>query len=157
MYAIIGVSLVLFLFGLVGWIFLNLQKTGNYFKENIQFHAYIYRTATDEQIDSLKAYIIAIPYAVNVEYITREMAIEKYNSEMSDRPLHWDSAKVNKVECDQADNCDVYVIVGYSIPLPGSGGANAQSFSPLKETWLRLRDQWYYLPGKEGVSLKKAK
>lgn len=80
-YAIIGVSLVLFLFGLVGWIFLNLQKTGNYFKENIQFHAYIYRTATDEQIDSLKAYIIAIPYAVDVEYITREMAIEKYNSE----------------------------------------------------------------------------
>lgn len=53
-YAIIGVSLVLFLFGLVGWIFLNLQKTGNYFKENIQLHAYIFRTATPEQIDSLK-------------------------------------------------------------------------------------------------------
>lgn len=80
-YAIIGVTLVLFLFGLVGWIFLNLQKTGNYFKENIQFHAYIYRAATDEQIDSLQSYIEHLPYAVNVEYITREMAIEKYNKE----------------------------------------------------------------------------
>lgn len=80
-YAIIGVSLVLFLFGLVGWIFLNLQKTGKYFKENIQLHAYIYRTATPGQIDSLKHYVESLPYAVNVEYITKEMAIEKYNAE----------------------------------------------------------------------------
>ena len=80
-YAIIGVSLVLFLFGLVGWIFINLQKTGKYFKENIQLHAYIYRTATPEQIDSLKTYIQTLPYAINVEYITKEMAIEKYNRE----------------------------------------------------------------------------
>ena len=32
--AIIGVSLVLFLFGIVGWFFLNLRKTGDYFKAN---------------------------------------------------------------------------------------------------------------------------
>lgn len=80
-YAIIGVSLVLFLFGIVGWIFLNIKKTGDYFKENIQLHAYIYRTATSEQIDSLKNYVEALPYALKVEYITREKAIEKYNQE----------------------------------------------------------------------------
>ena len=66
-YAIIGVSLVLFLFGIVAWIFLNIKKTGDYFKENIQLHAYIYRTATDPQIGSLKNYITALPYAVKVE------------------------------------------------------------------------------------------
>ena len=80
-YAIIGVSLVLFLFGIVAWIFLNIKKTGDYFKENIQLHAYINRTATDPQIDTLKHYIENLPYAVNVEYITREKAIEKYNQE----------------------------------------------------------------------------
>ncbi|MEO5648918.1 MAG: permease-like cell division protein FtsX [Ginsengibacter sp.] len=80
-YAIIGVSLVLFLFGVVGWVFLNIKKTGDYFKENIQLHAYIYRTANTTQIDSLKNYIEALPYAVNVEYITKEKAIEKYNQE----------------------------------------------------------------------------
>ncbi|MCO6497427.1 MAG: permease-like cell division protein FtsX [Chitinophagaceae bacterium] len=80
-YAIIGVALVLFLFGLVGWISLNLQKTGQYFKENIQLHTYIYRTAKQPEIDSLKNYIEALPYAINVEYITREMAIAKYNAE----------------------------------------------------------------------------
>ncbi|MEO8962876.1 MAG: permease-like cell division protein FtsX [Ginsengibacter sp.] len=80
-YAIIGVSLVLFLFGIVAWIFLNIKKTGDYFKENIQLHAYITRTASDTQIDSLKHYIETLPYAVRVEYITREKAIEKYNQE----------------------------------------------------------------------------
>ncbi|MEO6949900.1 MAG: permease-like cell division protein FtsX [Ginsengibacter sp.] len=80
-YAIIGVSLVLFLFGIVAWIFLNIKKTGDYFKENIQLHAYIYRTATPVEIDSLKNYIDSLPYAVGVEYITKEKAIEKYNQE----------------------------------------------------------------------------
>jgi cell division transport system permease protein len=80
-YAIVGVSLVLFLFGIIGWIFLNIKKTGDYFKENIQLHAYIYRTATPEQIDSLRNYVEALPAAVKVEYITREQAIEKYNQE----------------------------------------------------------------------------
>ena len=79
--AIIGVSLVLFLFGIVAWIFLNIKKTGDYFKENIQLHAYIYRTAAPKQIDSLKSYIDSLPYALNVEYITKEKAIAKYNQE----------------------------------------------------------------------------
>ena len=80
-YAIIGVSLVLFLFGIVGWIFLNIKKSGDYFKENIQLHAYIYRTASHAQIDSVKNYITGLPYALKVEYITREKALEKYNQE----------------------------------------------------------------------------
>ena len=80
-YAIIGISLVLFLFGIVGWIFLNIQKTGDYFKENIQLHAYIYRTANPEQVDSLKKYIESLPYAHKVEHITKEMAIERYSQE----------------------------------------------------------------------------
>lgn len=80
-YAIIGVALVLFLFGVVGWVFLNIKKTGDYFKESIQLHAYIFRTASQEQIDSLRNYIETLPYTQNVEYITKEMAIERYSQE----------------------------------------------------------------------------
>lgn len=106
-YAIIGVSLVLFLFGLVGWIFLNLQKTGNYFKENIQLHAYMYRTATPEQIDSLKSYVEALPYTVDVEYITKEMAIEKYNAE---NDTLW---KALAIENPLPESIDFYVKADY--------------------------------------------
>ncbi|MFZ4769158.1 MAG: cell division protein FtsX [Ferruginibacter sp.] len=80
-YAIIGVALVLFLFGIVGWFFLNLRKTGDYFKESIQVHAFLSPTASKKQIDSLTNYISAIPYANRVQYVTKEMAIKSYNTE----------------------------------------------------------------------------
>ncbi len=80
-YAIIGMSLVLFLFGIVGWFFLNLRKTGDYFKENIQVHTYLNRDAPKNRIDSLVQYIQSIPYTNKVEYVTKEKAIEKWNAE----------------------------------------------------------------------------
>jgi len=78
-YAIIGVSLVLFLFGIVGWFFLNLRKTGDYVKESIQVHAWLNPNAAKKNIDSLKDYITAFPFAKGVEYVTKEIAIEKWN------------------------------------------------------------------------------
>jgi len=80
-YAIIGIALVLFLFGIVGWFFLNLRKTGDYFKENIQVHAYLNRDAPNKKITSLVNYIASLPYANRVEYVTKEKAIQKWNAE----------------------------------------------------------------------------
>ncbi|RYY47964.1 MAG: FtsX-like permease family protein [Chitinophagaceae bacterium] len=80
-YAIIGVALVLFLFGIVGWFFLNLRKSGDYFKENIQVHAYLSPTASKKSIDSLTNFISNIPYANRVEYVTKEKALETYTKE----------------------------------------------------------------------------
>lgn len=80
-YAIIGVALVLFLFGIVGWFFLNLRKSGDYFKENIQVHAFLYPDAGKKKIDSLKNYIAAIPYARDVRHITKAMAAQEWNKD----------------------------------------------------------------------------
>jgi cell division transport system permease protein len=80
-YAIIGVALVLFLFGIVGWFFLNLRKSGDYLKESIQVHAWLYPDAGKKRIDSLKTYISAIPYAKKVEHVTKEMAAAEWNKE----------------------------------------------------------------------------
>lgn len=80
-YAIIGVALVLFLFGIVGWFFLNLRKTGDYFKENIQVHAYLNRDAPKIKIDSVTNYLSSLNYVNRVEYVTKEKAQEKWNSE----------------------------------------------------------------------------
>ena len=80
-YAIIGVSLVLFLFGIVGWFFLNLRKTGDYFKENIQVQCFLNRDATPKKIDSLKTYVTTLPYVKSAEYVTKEMAIKKFEAD----------------------------------------------------------------------------
>ena len=79
--AIIGVALVLFLFGIVGWFFLNLRKTGDYFKESIQVHTYLNPDAKKVKIDSLTQYLTTIPYVNRVEYVSKEKAIEKWNAE----------------------------------------------------------------------------
>jgi cell division transport system permease protein len=80
-YAIIGVALVLFLFGIVGWFFLNLRKAGDYVKENIQVHAWLNPDASKKRIDSLKNYITALPYAKGVDYITKQKAMEQWNKD----------------------------------------------------------------------------
>jgi len=80
-YAIIGVALVLFLFGIVGWLFLNLKKSGEMFRENIQVHAWITPSAAKKQIDSMQQYIAALPYVKTAEYVTKEKAIQKWNVE----------------------------------------------------------------------------
>jgi cell division transport system permease protein len=80
-YAIIGVSLVLFLFGIVGWFFLNLRKTGDYFKENIQVQCFLNRDASKKKIDSVKSYISALPYVKAAEYVTKDMAAKKYETD----------------------------------------------------------------------------
>ena len=80
-YAIIGVALVLFLFGIIGYVFINLRKSSEVFRENIQLHAYIQPRATKKQIDTLNNYINTLPYAKNVEYITIAKANKKWESE----------------------------------------------------------------------------
>ncbi len=80
-YAIIGIALVLFLFGIVGWFFLNLRKTGDYFKENIQVHTYLNRDASKKRIDSLTEYIKSFKYTNKVEYVNKKMAIARWNKE----------------------------------------------------------------------------
>lgn len=79
--AIIGVALVLFLFGIVGWLLINLRKTGDYFKEQLQVQAFINRDANKKVIDSATAYIRSLPYIKSVEYVTKEMAVKKYEAE----------------------------------------------------------------------------
>ena len=80
-YAIIGVSLVLYLFGIVGWVFLNLRKTGDYFKENIQVHATLNRDAKKAVIDSATNFIQSLPAIKSDEYVSKDMAIKKYEAE----------------------------------------------------------------------------
>ncbi len=79
--AIFGVAVVLFLFGIVGWFFLNIRKTGDYFKESIQVHTYLNPDANKKKIDSLTQYISSIPYANRVEFVDKEKAAAKWNAE----------------------------------------------------------------------------
>lgn len=76
--AILGVALVLFILGLLGWIVINASKLENYFKGSVQIHAFIREGTPQKDIDSLRNEINTRPYARNVEYVTKEMARDKF-------------------------------------------------------------------------------
>jgi hypothetical protein len=68
---------------------------------------------------------------------------ENYASAMNSRPVQWSQVKFNHKECD-ADRCKVYIDVTYSLAMPGAGAVG--STSTQSETWVRVKDEWYFLP-----------
>ena len=72
---------------------------------------------------------------------------ESYAAAMNSRPMRWTAAKFNRKECD-ADRCKVYIDVTYSVAMPGAGaiGKPIESTSTQTETWVRVKDDWYFLP-----------
>ncbi len=76
--AIIGVSLVLFLLGILGWIIINANKLGQYFKENIAMNVYIRENVSVKDSAALVQYIVGQPYVKDFQYVTKDLAKQKY-------------------------------------------------------------------------------
>ncbi len=76
--AIVGVSLVLFLLGILGWIIINANKLGQYFKENIAMNVYVRENVSVKDSATLVQYISAQPYVKDYEYVTKDLAKQKY-------------------------------------------------------------------------------
>ena len=79
-YSIIGVALVLFLLGIMGWIFLNISSVGNAFKEDIRLSAYL-RSMNKDTIGQIQQFISSKPYAKGVVYVDKSNAKVIWNKE----------------------------------------------------------------------------
>ena len=82
-YSIVGVAIVLFIMGIMGWLFLNLRTIGDNFKEDIRISVYL-KSTDKNTIGKLQAYIAGQPYAKNVEYVDKEKAKAIWNAENSE-------------------------------------------------------------------------
>jgi len=76
--AIVGVSVVLFLLGLLGWIVINANKLGQNFKENVEVQVYVRENVTAKDSASLVDYVAAQPYTKTYKYITKDMARRQF-------------------------------------------------------------------------------
>lgn len=72
--SILGVALVLFILGILGWIVLNAGKLENYFKRSVQVNAFIREGSKQKEIETLRDYISQQPYARKVEFVSKEQA-----------------------------------------------------------------------------------
>jgi cell division transport system permease protein len=79
-YSIVGVAIVLFIMGIMGWLFLNLQSIGDTFKEDIRISVYL-KTTDKNNIGKIQQFIASQPYAKNVEYVDKDKAKAIWNKE----------------------------------------------------------------------------
>jgi cell division transport system permease protein len=76
--AIVGVSLVLFLLGLLGWIVINANRLGENIRENVEVQIYVRQNLSPKDSASLVQFVAAQPYVRSYEYITKEMARKQF-------------------------------------------------------------------------------
>jgi len=85
--SILGVTLVLFLLGIIGWLVINANKLGNYFKENVEVIASLRGDLNPKDSVALMDYVSTKPYVRNIQFITKEEAKKRY---LSDGNESWD-------------------------------------------------------------------
>lgn len=76
--SIIGVTLVLFLLGIVGWLVINTNKLGEYFRENVEVKVDLSDRVSAKDSAAMMAYFGQLPYVKNYEFITKEAAKQRY-------------------------------------------------------------------------------
>jgi len=76
--AILGVSLILIMLGVLGWFVINANKLGQYFKENVEVRVYIRENVSAKDSTALVEYVNSRPYIKSYEYVTKTLARQKY-------------------------------------------------------------------------------
>ncbi|MDE1191648.1 MAG: permease-like cell division protein FtsX [Arachidicoccus sp.] len=85
--SIVGITIVLLLMGIMGWFFISLKTMGNSLKEQVEVDVYL-NVANKDTIAQIEKYIIAQPYAKNVEYIDKAKAKDLWNKDHNE---DWDN------------------------------------------------------------------
>ncbi|MFZ9694757.1 MAG: cell division protein FtsX [Chitinophagaceae bacterium] len=85
--SILGVTLVLLLLGIIGWLVINANKLGDYFKESVEVRAELRGDLNRKDSAALFNYIAAQPYVKSIEFVNKEKAREIF---MADGNKSWD-------------------------------------------------------------------
>lgn len=76
--SIIGVTLVLLLLGIVGWLTINSRKLIQYFKESVEVQVFLRPNTPDSSKQTLQNYIASQPYTKTWKYTDKETAKKEW-------------------------------------------------------------------------------
>ncbi|MCR6722328.1 MAG: permease-like cell division protein FtsX [Chitinophagaceae bacterium] len=85
--SILGVTLVLFLLGIIGVLVINANKIGDYFKENVEVMASLRGDLNQQDSSALMTYVSGKPYIRDIQFITKDEAKRRY---LGDGNESWD-------------------------------------------------------------------
>ncbi len=79
-YSIVGVSLVLLMMGIMGWLFLNARGIEKAFKEDVRISCYL-RSLNKDTVEQIRKFVESQPFAKNVTYVNKEAAKAIWNND----------------------------------------------------------------------------
>lgn len=82
--ALISITLVLFMLGLLGFVVLHAQKLSEYVRENIGFSIIMKENVREAGIVQLQKILDASPFVKSTEYITPERAAEELQQDLGE-------------------------------------------------------------------------
>jgi len=80
----ISISLVLFLLGIIGLLFLNAQRLSTYVKENIGFTVLIKDNAREAEVKRLEKLLSTSPFIKQTEYVDKDRAADELKEELGE-------------------------------------------------------------------------
>jgi cell division transport system permease protein len=84
--ATVSISLVLFLLGLIIFLFLFANNLTNYIKETLSFDIVLQENTSSREIQKIQAFLKETPYAKSVAYISKADAIKELETELGQNP-----------------------------------------------------------------------
>jgi cell division transport system permease protein len=85
--SILGVTLVLLLLGIIGWLVINANKLGDYFKESVEVRAELRGDLNPADSTALYNYIASQPFVKSIQFVNKEKAKEIF---LADGNNSWD-------------------------------------------------------------------
>lgn len=88
-YSIIGISLVLFLLGVIGWIGINGHSLSRIVKEDVTLDVILNDNTREEKAKELEAVLQEQSFVKSAQMVTKEEALEKYLKENNENPVNF--------------------------------------------------------------------
>ncbi|WP_118950052.1 cell division protein FtsX [Taibaiella helva] len=83
-YSIIGISLVLFLLGTIGWMAINGRSLSRYFKEQVELQVILHDNTREEKTKALETMLQQQPFVSKATVVTKEEAAAQMTREMGE-------------------------------------------------------------------------
>jgi len=83
-YSIIGISLVLFFLGTIGWLVINGRGMSKYFKEQMELQVILHDNTRDENAKKLEDILKQQPFVSKAAIVTKEEAAKQMQKEMGE-------------------------------------------------------------------------
>ena len=77
--AILGVALVLFLLGVLGWLLINGRALSRAFREDLEISVDFHDNTTDANVQKMQAVLDKQPFVRHTKIITKEEAVKMEN------------------------------------------------------------------------------